>query len=117
MIDNKELERFQQLLTEEFNRLRAKLEPEDEMEESEVSYNMGRGELATEARRQYRDEALGTMDQQKLQQIKEALEAINAGTYGQCANCEKPIAIERLRALPSATLCINCQAEASKNEK
>lgn len=113
MIDRKEMESFRDQLAEEYQRLRTKLDPEESAQDTEVSYNLGRGELATEARRQYQAEALDTMDQQKLQQIVEALEAIDAGTYGQCANCDKLINIERLHALPYATLCINCQSEAN----
>lgn len=38
-----------------------------------------------------------------------ALERIDKGTYGICANCRQSIQAERFEALPSATLCIDCQ--------
>jgi DnaK suppressor protein len=41
-----------------------------------------------------------------LQEIDEALERIEAGTYGVCAVCGEPIPDERLEAVPYATLCI-----------
>ncbi|MER3406230.1 MAG: hypothetical protein C4289_14605 [Chloroflexota bacterium] len=39
-----------------------------------------------------------------------SLEKLDAGTYGICDNCGRPIAPERLEALPHATLCIQCRA-------
>ena len=37
-----------------------------------------------------------------------ALNRIRDGQYGTCANCCVEIAPARLKALPTATLCINC---------
>ena len=42
-----------------------------------------------------------------LAEIDAALQRIEDGTYGICTNCGKPIADERLEALPWATLCID----------
>jgi len=33
------------------------------------------------------------------------------GTYGTCEDCGGPIGAERLAALPSATRCVQCQAD------
>ncbi len=41
--------------------------------------------------------------------VNEALARMEAGTYGTCSNCGKPIGAARLNAMPSATLCIECQ--------
>jgi RNA polymerase-binding transcription factor DksA len=40
-----------------------------------------------------------------LREIEGALERIEAGTYGTCSMCGKPIEPERLEYLPWATLC------------
>lgn len=45
-----------------------------------------------------------------LAQVKEALQRIEAGTYGVCASCHKRIDEQRLRALPYAELCIDCKS-------
>jgi DnaK suppressor protein len=37
-----------------------------------------------------------------------------SGTYGQCRQCDLPIAIERLRALPWATECVECRARRAR---
>jgi DnaK suppressor protein len=46
---------------------------------------------------------------EQLRQIKEALQRINDGTYGICAECEKPISAKRLQAVPWAKYCVQCQ--------
>ncbi len=43
-------------------------------------------------------------------EIERAIEKIDNGTYGTCESCNKPINADRLQFLPSATLCIKCQA-------
>jgi RNA polymerase-binding protein DksA len=44
-----------------------------------------------------------------LAAIDEALKRIEEGTFGTCARCGKPIAEERLEAMPYATKCIDCK--------
>jgi DnaK suppressor protein len=44
-----------------------------------------------------------------LDQIDEALQRIELGGYGECMNCGQTIGEARLRAVPYARYCINCQ--------
>jgi DnaK suppressor protein len=53
-------------------------------------------------------EHLSNRDRQTLEEIDEAILRIVQGTYGKCLSCGKPIAIERLRAVPTTRLCIDC---------
>jgi len=53
------------------------------------------------------DEAM----KEELKKIGKALEAMDAGTYGFCANCQKEIPIERLRAYPQADTCLDCEGK------
>ena len=46
-------------------------------------------------------------------EVTSALERIDAGTYGICEKCGRPIDIERLEALPSVGLCVTCKAAGS----
>jgi len=48
--------------------------------------------------------------QDLLTQVDQAMQRLDAGTYGTCARCGRPINPERLEALPYAILCIDCQA-------
>ena len=49
--------------------------------------------------------------------IKEALERIENGTFGECEECGEEISLKRLRARPMATLCIHCKHEQEALEK
>lgn len=42
-------------------------------------------------------------------QIDRALERIDDGTYGSCDRCGKPIDAARIKALPHASLCMDCK--------
>lgn len=41
--------------------------------------------------------------------VVKALGRMEDGTYGTCVRCGGPIAVERLRAMPAAELCIQCK--------
>lgn len=56
--------------------------------------------------------AITRNSQALLDQVNAALSRIAEGTYGTCVNCGREIAPRRLEALPYATLCIECQAQA-----
>lgn len=49
-----------------------------------------------------------------LGRIRSSLSNINKGTYGKCEKCGKPIEKDRLKALPTATLCLSCSKKAKK---
>ena len=53
------------------------------------------------------DEGLEENAEHILGEIDAALERIEDGTYGLCADCGGPIGEERLLAVPYATLCID----------
>lgn len=52
-----------------------------------------------------------------IKKIKQAMERIDNGTYGICDTCGEDIAIERLKARPVTTQCIECKTRAEKMEK
>jgi RNA polymerase-binding protein DksA len=72
------------------------------------------GDMATVTFDRELDEGLEEGAQQTLAQIDRALARLEAGTYGSCERCGKPIAEERLRARPWATLCIDDQRLADR---
>ena len=53
------------------------------------------------------------VESRELTQIEEALDRLKDGTFGTCEECDKPIPLKRLQALPYATECIECKR---KNE-
>jgi len=46
---------------------------------------------------------------QRLTQVRAALERLDEGLYGICASCGNDINPERLKVIPYTTLCVNCQ--------
>jgi RNA polymerase-binding protein DksA len=59
---------------------------------------------------------LASSEQQRLNEIDDALRKIGEGLYGICENCSKPISQKRLIAVPYTRLCIKCQSEEEKKK-
>ena len=57
--------------------------------------------------------SLQEMRNRERKLIDEALDRLEQGIYGECAECGEEISEKRLQALPFARLCVECQ---SKNE-
>ena len=64
---------------------------------------------ASQVFEQQRDLALRDKNQLHLDAVEAALARLDAGTFGTCIRCGRPIAPERLEALPWAAHCIDCQ--------
>ncbi|GAB2464371.1 RNA polymerase-binding transcription factor DksA [Conyzicola lurida] len=47
-----------------------------------------------------------------LSQIDKALERLEAGTFGSCVTCLRPIPVARLEARPYSTQCVACASVA-----
>jgi RNA polymerase-binding protein DksA len=111
--------RFREALLEERRRVTAAIENLHEDHPGSISDETGEdavydnhlADTATETYDRELDYTLEENSEHVLAGINSALERIEAGTYGICMNCGKPIAEERLEARPWATLCIDCQRE------
>jgi DnaK suppressor protein len=55
------------------------------------------------------------IDVSLLREIEEALVRMDEGTYGTCAECDEPISMKRLQAVPWAHYCVPCQEELSSD--
>jgi len=51
------------------------------------------------------------MKAETLGRIEESIARLDAGVYGQCSSCGEEIATSRLRALPFAVRCRDCEEE------
>jgi DnaK suppressor protein len=58
------------------------------------------------------DMALMQMKSETLSKIDQAIARLEDGTYGVCQECDGEISAARLKALPFAPLCRNCQEDA-----
>jgi RNA polymerase-binding protein DksA len=56
-------------------------------------------------------------DTRMLHAIEAALDAIQAGDYGVCTDCETAIPPKRLAAVPWATKCVQCAERAERDER
>ena len=52
-----------------------------------------------------------------LSKIDEAFARLHDGSYGLCEECGRAIGVERLKARPVTTLCIQCKSEQEEREK
>jgi RNA polymerase-binding transcription factor len=57
-----------------------------------------------------RQQVVALLDQarRRLADVEAAIRSVEAGIYGICETCGRPIAAERLAARPSARTCIDC---------
>lgn len=52
-----------------------------------------------------------------IKKINHAMQRIEANEFGECVSCGDDIALERLRARPVTTMCIDCKEEQERREQ
>lgn len=108
------IEEFKNKLIEEKKRLEeelgsfAKSTGKDEYETKFDDMGSDEDENASEVEEYADNLALENNLEKQLDEVSGALKRIENGTYGICANCSKPISLERLRAYPAAQTCVDC---------
>jgi RNA polymerase-binding protein DksA len=80
-----------------------------EDETQEIPSNNHPGDVATHTLDREIDYTLEENEERVLAAIDAALERIDKGTFGICRSCGRPIALERLEALPYTIQCIDCK--------
>jgi DnaK suppressor protein len=76
-----------------------------------------REEGATEAFELEKRLALERRLTDALAEVEHAIKKYEAGTYGICDLCSRPIEPARLEALPQANLCLECKAHQAKDAR
>jgi DnaK suppressor protein len=61
--------------------------------------------------------SLQEMRNRERQLIDDALDSLEEGSYGVCAECGNEISEKRLHALPFARLCVECKSKRELMEK
>ena len=77
-------------------------EPADELDSARTS-----AEVETHA-------GLIARAEEKLKFLDEALSRLDAGKYGRCLGCREMIPLERLKAIPFAAYCVDCQQKRNR---
>ena len=102
---------FRTRLEEERGRLVADLGRLAVTEQDNPGYSTHIADDATEVLENTKNHALRRNLQRLLGQVNDALVRLDKGSYGMCADCGSKIDPARLKALPYATLCIQCQSQ------
>ncbi|MET9590214.1 TraR/DksA C4-type zinc finger protein [Streptomyces sp. NPDC006516] len=106
-----EVEEARTELTGEVTRLRAELEASGEalaglMRDSGDGAGHDDADTGTKNITREHELSLAAHAQETLDQTERALARLDAGTYGLCEVCGKPIGKARMQAFPRATLCV-----------
>mgnify|MGYP001028134628 FL=1 len=106
-----ELAEVKARLLQEIEELKADIERAEARMASETSERDGDDEADAGAKTYEREReiALSLNARDLLAQNERAIARVDAGTYGVCESCQRPIGKERLRAFPRATLCMACK--------
>jgi DnaK suppressor protein len=88
----------------------------EEVSQREGHHLADMADAGGDANEEDRNFRLLEMSGAELEQVEAALEGIETGTYGTCSACQEAIGIERLKALPFATKCINCKRAEESGE-
>lgn len=116
MLQEKQLSTFKTMLKDRKDELKSQLEQNDHLNISQAHANESIGELshydnhpadtATALYEREKDIALLDHYEKELKDIEHALNEIEKGNYGQCEKCGIDIPLERLKALPTTTFCV-----------
>ncbi|MFN2491173.1 MAG: TraR/DksA C4-type zinc finger protein [Actinomycetota bacterium] len=79
-----------------------------------ASYDQHDADIATETFEREKDQSLIEHLESELEEIDSALGKLDAGNYGTCEACGRPIGDDRLEAFPAARFCVEDQAEAER---
>jgi DnaK suppressor protein len=117
-LDRRTIGELEQFLRDELARLQGTLRAV--VEENRTSENPSLTDIATHAAETLHTEvrvALMGRRTQQVVQIQDALERLSAGQYGLCQECDGFIGTARLRALPFAQRCRDCQGQAERQAR
>ena len=95
-------------LKKERARLLSELKHQEIVEQDHPTTGNHMADDATEVSEQAKTLALKRHLEGMLKEIDRAIARAEKGTYGICERCKNPISEDRLKVLPSATLCIDC---------
>jgi DnaK suppressor protein len=103
------LQTINQTLKEQRVFLLAFLEKKRALINAEDLLNPDKADRAMISRNDNRETLLLEHAEQQLQDIDQALNRLERGTYGICSDCGENIQPARLEIIPTAVLCIKCQ--------
>jgi DnaK suppressor protein len=112
------VERFRDLLVDERKRVAdaiAYLQVEHATSQDDENPETGIADTASVTIDRELDFSLEGNANNVLREIDAALGRIENGSFGTCSRCKRPIAQERLEAMPYVTLCIECKRQEERS--
>jgi DnaK suppressor protein len=115
-VHKKEIEFFRNLLNQRMQELRSEAGKTVEDMDEDENFPDPTDRASMESNR---NSVLRIRDRERklIFKIQEALQRLDDGQYGLCEECGEEIAIERLKARPVTTLCIDCKSSQEIAEK
>ena len=102
-------EKLERLLVQQDAVLRNRRQTLLANEQTEMSGVMDTEESSVDAEEQGIGFSVLGLTSRTVQGLEDALRRLAVGEYGVCSDCRSPIGAGRLRALPFAALCLECQ--------
>jgi RNA polymerase-binding transcription factor len=115
-VNKKDVEFFRNLLNERIQELRSEAGKTVDDMDGDETFPDPTDRASMESNR---DSVLRIRDRERklIFKIEEALRRLDDGEYGICEECGEKIGIERLKARPVTTLCIECKSSQEIEER
>ena len=115
-MNTKEVEFFRNLLNQRMQELRSEAGKTVENMDEDENFPDPSDRASMESNR---NSVLRIRDRERklIFKIQEALRRLDDGEYGVCEECGEEIGIERLKARPVTTLCIECKSSHEIEER
>jgi len=115
-MNKKKLEEFQELLQEQMDQLLHDAgKTVSEMTDEKTNFPDPTDRASLESDRNF-ELRIRDRERRLIGKIREALDRIEAGDFGECEDCGDQIGDARLKARPVTTLCIECKTEQERQD-
>ena len=116
-MDKTKLEEYRKLLQEQMDQLlRGADRTVLEMTDEKTNFPDPTDRASLESDRNF-ELRIRDRERKLISKIREALDRIDSGDFGECEDCGDQIGAARLKARPVTTLCIECKTEQERQEK
>jgi DnaK suppressor protein len=116
-MNKKKLEEFRELLQEQMDQLLHDAgKTVSEMTDEKTNFPDPTDRASLESDRNF-ELRIRDRERRLIGKIREALDRIDEGDFGECEDCGDQIGEARLKARPVTTLCIECKTEQERQEK
>lgn len=116
-MDKAKLEEFRQLLQDQMDQLLREADRTvSEMTDEKTNFPDPTDRASLESDRNF-ELRIRDRERKLISKIREALDRIELGEFGECESCGDHIGEARLKVRPVTTLCIECKTEQERQEK